>query len=204
MALRCTKGKSLEVQRGKENVRGLKLEHLGVDVARGDDVLLVLDRDLEDLRVEGPGDERDDNVVGGHERVQLVLVGADVELDGGRVAAALGEGLGVLERRRGCAHTPAVRKRMGDRPRGKEWGIERPRGKKRTDGQVVLVTAEDVVGAGAGDVATAQQQDLPVVCVCVCVEGGRRRKRVHSTKGERPGLRTWLWPFYQVQTLKWT
>lgn len=80
-------------------VQGL---HNITDVARRHNVLLVADGALDDIGVEGVGDEGDDEIDLGHCGIESLGVG-DVEGDRVCIGDALTELLGGLEGTAGCA-----------------------------------------------------------------------------------------------------
>lgn len=77
-------------------VRLVKGHHGGGDVAGGDDVGLGLECRLDDLGVEGVGDQGDDNIVLGNNGVEGSLV-VHIQGDGGGVVVASGKLLGNME-----------------------------------------------------------------------------------------------------------
>lgn len=77
-------------------VRLVKGHHGGGDVAGGDDVGLGLECRLDDLGVEGVGDQGDDNIVLGNNGIKGSLV-VHIQGDGGGVVVASGKLLGNME-----------------------------------------------------------------------------------------------------------
>lgn len=80
---------------------GVELLHGRRDVAGGDDVHLLADGGLDDLRVEGVRDKADDEVMLANLSVQRLLI-VDVQRDGVGVGDADRERLGRRERAAGC------------------------------------------------------------------------------------------------------
>jgi len=78
------------------DIRLVVSHHGGGDIGGGNDVGLGLDSRLDDLGVEGVGDQRDDNIVLSDGSIQSDLI-VNIQRDGGGVGVASSKLLGDVE-----------------------------------------------------------------------------------------------------------